>query len=346
MAENKKKTTHIALQGGGAHGAFTWGVLDKILEDGRIELDGISATSAGSMNAVSYAYGKMHGGNEGAREKLHEFWSEISQTNIFEPLKSSKLYEQMKKAKFHMLDTFTHSFSPYQYNPYNFNLVKDTLEKVVDVEELQKCNNTKLFISATNVRTGQVRVFDNTELSMDVVLASSTLPYLFQAVKVGDEYYWDGGYMGNPPIFPLFYYGDTTDVMIVHINPIKRSNIPKSAHEITNRINEITFNSSLLKEFRAINFVHKLLEQGWIKEEYRHKLRNILVHSIRADQALHDFDVSSKFDTDWEFLTYLRDLGRSEAANWIEKNYNNINNRSTVDLEKEFFRGSSGGGAI
>ncbi|WP_039457566.1 patatin-like phospholipase family protein [Candidatus Jidaibacter acanthamoebae] len=334
--EKKQKIVHMALQGGGAHGAFAWGVLDKILEDGRLSIDGMCATSAGSMNAVVYAYGKMKGGREGAREALHNFWYNISQSvGSLAPKFPPFFNDILKKWTFNLFDAMSHVVSPYQFNPNNINIIRDVLERTVNFEEMKSCNCTKLFISATNVRTGKVKVFDNKELSLDVVLASACLPYLFHSVKIKDEYYWDGGYIGNPAIFPLFYEGTTRDVIIIHINPIVRSKLPTEASEIMNRINEITFNASLLHEFRAIAFVNKLIEEGWIKDEYQHKLRNILMHSIRADEALHDFDISTKFDASWVSLTNLRDLGRIEAKNWLEKNFDKIGKKSSVNLKKE-----------
>ena len=331
-----KKKIHIALQGGGAHGAFTWGILDKILEDGRLEIDGLCSTSAGSLNAAVYSYGKLKGGAEGARKALHDFWQDVSQlshssTEVPTPFDNFIRYYGLS-----VFDNLSHIISPYQFNPLNYNLLKDVLGKHVDFEELKKDKATNLFISTTTVRTGKVRIFETSELSLDVIMASACLPYLYQAVKIGDEYYWDGGYMGNPAIFPLFYHGDTNDVVVVHINPMTRSKLPTNANEIMNRINEITFNSSLLHEFRAVAFVNKILEEGWIKDEFKHNLRHILIHSIRANEALHDFDVSSKFDTHWHFLTSLRDLGRIEATNWLNDNFDNIGKKSTVDLHKDF----------
>ncbi|MGB4191081.1 MAG: patatin-like phospholipase family protein [Rickettsiales bacterium] len=330
------KNVHMALQGGGSHGAFTWGILDKILEDGRLNIDGLCATSAGSMNAVLFSYGRLKGGNEGAREILHNFWQDVSKAGhhpneIPTPMDSFMLYWNLS-----VFDAISHAVSPYQFNPTNSNILRDILSSHVDFEELRKGKSTNLFISATTVRTGKVRVFNTAEISLDVVMASACLPYLFQAVKVDDEYYWDGGYTGNPAIFPLFYHGDTNDVIIVHINPMVRSKLPVNSNEIMNRINEITFNSSLLSEFRAIAFVKKIIKEGWIKDEFKHNLRNIFVHSIRADQALQDFNATSKFDTHWHFLTNLRDLGRIEAKIWLDENFSAIGNKSTVNLRKDF----------
>ena len=332
----KQKTVHMALQGGGSHGAYTWGILDELLEDGRLKFDGMCSTSAGSLNAAVFAYGQMKGGSEGAREALHNFWFSVSRMSSSVTDTPTPFDDFLRQSALNIFDNLSHIVSPYQFNPLNYNILRDILAKQVNFEELKHSKSSNLFISATNVRTGKVRIFNNHELSLDVIMASACLPYLFQAVQIEDEYYWDGGYMGNPAIFPLFYHGDTRDVIVVHINPMVRSKLPTNSNEIMNRINEITFNSSLLHEFRAIAFVNKLLENDWLKDEYKHNLRHIFVHSIRADEALHDFDVSSKFDTHWSFLTALRDLGRIEARNWLKLHFDNVGKRSSVDLHQEF----------
>ncbi len=339
----KKKVVNLALQGGGAHGAFGWGVIDGLLEDGRIEIEGICGTSAGSMNAVVYANGYMEGGPDGAREALHKFWKRISELGRqFSPVQKMP-WENLSASEnmdnslmFNLFENFTHIMSPYQFNPFNFHPLRILLEESVDFEKLHACKCSKLFISATNVRTGKVKVFINEEITMDVVLASACLPFLFQAVEINGENYWDGGYMGNPALFPLFYHTDSRDLVVVHINPMERKELPTKPHEIFNRVNEITFNSSLLKELRAIAFVNKILDQGWIKDEHKDKLKHMLVHSIRADKAMCDLSVASKFSTDWVFLQGLRDRGRGVVKEWLEQNFDAINNESTVDLNCEF----------
>ncbi len=344
MAKTPMKKVNVALQGGGAHGAFAWGVLDKFIEDGRLEVDGLSATSAGSMNAAVYAYGNMIGGPEGAREALHNFWWNISKAGeMYSPMKQMPWelpwlngWNVDNSLSFWLFDTITRMFSPYEFNPFNFNPLREVLIKSVDFEKLVKCTCTNLFISATDVRTGKVRVFRNEELTLDVVLASACLPFLFQAVEINGAHYWDGGYMGNPALFPLFRRTESRDIIIVHINPMFRQDIPMKAVDIIDRINEINFNSSLLFEFRAISFVIKLLEEGWLKDEYRSKLRYMLVHSISADEALGDLSVASKFNCDWPFLTSLRDRGRETAAQWLGENFIHLGKRPTVDLRKEF----------
>jgi NTE family protein len=336
------RVVNVALQGGGAHGAFAWGVLDKFIEDGRLEIEGVSGTSAGSMNAVVYAFGKLKG-NDGAREALHNFWKAISDAGQkYSPVKRMP-WEQMMSG-FNMKNSMasemfklvTSTFSPYQLNPFDFNPLRDVLEEQVDFEKLERESKTKLFLSTTNVRTGKVRVFNTEEVTADVVLASACLPNLFKAVEIDGEHYWDGGYMGNPVLYPLFYHTVTRDVIILHINPIERAGPPTGSNEIANRINEITFNSSLIKEMRSVHFVQKLLDDGWIKDEFRDRLKYVLIHSVRADNALNDLSVESKFASEWDFLTMLRDRGRACATEWLARNYSDVGERSSVDLRKEF----------
>jgi NTE family protein len=342
MSDTQVRAINLALQGGGAHGAFTWGVLDRLLEDGRVSFEGISATSAGAMNAVVYAYGQMRGGPDGARQALHDFWQRVSRSaSSYSPLTMTPMESMLGIQPEHSLayrafDGLTRSFSPYQLNPLNLNPLRDVLAACVDFDALKHCDCAKLFLSATNIRTGNVRVFQNEDLSIDAVMASACLPNLFQAIEIDGAFYWDGGYMGNPSLFPLFYNTESRDVVVVHINPIFNPNIPRSAAEIADRVNEITFNSALLKEFRAVAFVTKLIEDGWIKDEYRTRLRHMLIHSIRADQALNALGAASKFNTDWRFLTDLRDRGRATAEQWLGETYIHLGKRATVNLSEEY----------
>ncbi len=336
------KRVNMALQGGGAHGAFAWGLLDKFLEDGRVEIEGLSGTSAGSMNAVVYAYGVLKG-KDNARQALHDYWQAISDAGQKYSMVKRSPWEQMfggwtmeKSMATEGFKLLTSTFSPYQLNPMNFNPLREVLEAHVDFAELDASRSTKLFLSATNVRTGKVKVFHTHEITSDVVLASACLPYLFQAVEIDGEHYWDGGYMGNPVLYPLFYYTESRDVVILHINPIEREGPPTLSSEIANRVNEITFNSSLIKELRSVYFVQQLLDQGKIKEEFRDEFKYVLIHSVRADAALADLSVSTKFASEWEFLTMLRDRGRACASEWIERNFDHLGVRSTVDLKREF----------
>ena len=327
------KRVNLALQGGGAHGAFGWGVLDRLAEDGRLEVEGLSAASAGAVNAVVYAQGLMSGGNDGARSALEKFWKAVSDAG--RPYVPATM----------LLQSLSGMFSPYQFNPFNVNPLRQVLDKSIDMQAVRACDRVELFICATNVRNGQPRIFSTRELTLDMVLASACVPTMFQAVEVAGEHYWDGGYMGNPPLYPLIYNTQSRDIVIVHINPMVRPQLPTSAHEIQNRLNEITFNSSLIRELRAIAFVTKLIEQGWLKDEHRDKLKHVLIHSIRSDELMCDLDVSSKLDTRWEFLCDLRDRGRAAAAAWLDKAHVHIGQRSTVDLRAEYLGEAPAGGA-
>ena len=345
----KQKTLNLALQGGGAHGAFTWGVLDALLEDGRLDFEGVTATSAGAMNAAALAYGKSVGGNEKAREVLEQFWYEIAKTGAFYSPVRRNPFELMQglnpftqnwamdnSASFAMFEVMKNTFSPYQFNPLNINLLKDVLERVIDFDVVHDCACLELFISATNVRNGTSKIFRNKEVTIDVLLASACLPFLFQAQEVEGDAYWDGGYMGNPALWPLFYDAKCRDILIVHVNPLTRDEIPTEAYAIENRINEITFNTALLKELRAISFVKKLIHEDMLKDEYKDQYKDILLHAVRADAVMADLSIASKFDTDWNFLQHLRDQGREQGKNWLEKHYKSINKNSTVDIEKDY----------
>jgi NTE family protein len=327
---------NLALQGGGAHGAFTWGVLDRLLEDERIGIEGISATSAGAMNAAVTAYGLAEGGRDGAKTALANFWRRVSHAAAAGPLQPT-LFDRATGNRslesspiFIMFDLMTRLFSPYQFNPLNYNPLRQVLEQTVDFAAIRRAScPVKLFLSATNVRTGKVKVFDNAELSVDAVLASGCLPFMFQAVEIDGEAYWDGGYMGNPAIFPLIYHCDTTDVLIVHINPLERAELPRTANEILNRINEISFNSSLMREMRAISFVTRLIEEN---ESMANSLKQMRIHSVDASDVMGRLGVASKLNADWEFLTYLRDIGRERAERWIEETYASVGRETTTDI--------------
>lgn len=341
------KSINLALQGGGAHGAFAWGIIDRLLEDDRLHFEGISGTSAGSMNAVVLAYGLLTGGPEGARQKLHDFWKAISDTGQRysmvkrTPLEKFFNWDPEYSPSYEFFNSLTRWLSPYQLNIFDFNPLRDVLLEQVDFARLQQCQQTKLFISATNVCTGKVRVFHTEEITPEAILASACLPQLFKAVEIKGEHYWDGGYMGNPSLFPFFYHTGSTDVLLVHINPIERDTVPMRANEILNRVNEISFNSSLLKEFRAIAFVQKLLDEGWIKDEFKDQLKYIKLHSIRADKVLEDLSVATKFSSDWDFLTMLRDRGRLAADAWLAQNYDAVGKRSSVDVQESYLGGGS-----
>ena len=337
---SRTKSINLALQGGGAHGAFTWGVLDRLLEDERIAVDGISATSADAMNATVFAYGMAAGGRDGAKRALAVFWRRVSRAASRGPLQPSWLDRMLgnhaltHSPAFLAFDMMTRLLSPYEFNPLNANPLRDVLLDCVDFDALgRKTCPIKLFLSATNVRTGKVKVFDNAEIGVDAVLASACLPFLFQAVEIDGEAYWDGGYMGNPPVFPLIYNCASDDVLIVHINPLRREELPRSATDILNRINEISFNSSLMREMRAVNFVSHLIDDGKVSSG---SLRRMLIHGIAADDVMSTLGVASKLNADWDFLLRLRDTGRERTEQWLAAHFDRVGAESTVDLQHVF----------
>lgn len=346
------KKMNLALQGGGAHGAFTWGVLDALLEDGRIDVEGISATSAGSMNAVMLAQGLSTGGIDAARDLLETFWNRVSRAgNVFSPAQISaadKVHEYNPylaslmrwsinpSAAYGSLAALSSPLSPYQFNPYDINPLRDIVVDLVDFERVRNCKEAKLFITATNVESGQPRIFATDEITIDVVMASATLPTIYKAVKIGKSHYWDGGYMGNPSLWPLFYKAETKDILLVHVNPITRPDVPKDIMSIENRVNEITFNASLIHELRAIAFVQKLLEDNMLKEEFRPLYKDVHLHAIRAEDAMSSLLVASKFDTSWPFLQKLKDLGRRHGKEWLEKSFAQVGKESTIDIQAEY----------
>lgn len=338
MATNTK-SINLALQGGGAHGAFTWGVLDRLLEDQRLQIEAISGTSAGAMNAVVVADGLMRNGCDGARAGLAAFWRKVSDVNRFGPMQRAPLDMFMgnwsldHSPGYIFLDFLTRLASPYALNPWKMNPLKDLLEQAVDFDVVRSCNKTKVFVSATNVETGRVRVFDRRGLTSDMVMASACVPYMFQAVEIDGVPYWDGGFMGNPVLFPFHEQTDCRDIMVVQINPIERKGTPRTARDILNRMNEITFNGSLLKELRSIDFVRRLIEQKKLSPE---QYRQVNVHIIEAQDELRPLGASSKLNTEWAFLQHLFEIGRRSTDKWLERNFNDIGNRSTVDLRAMF----------
>jgi NTE family protein len=334
-----EKTINLALQGGGAHGAFTWGVLDRLLEDGRIAIDGISATSAGAINAALLAQGLMAGGPEGARQQLHAFWQDISEQSSH-VLSFLGLFDGFSPgwnrdwSPGHLwFDLASRLLSPYQLNPFGYNPLRELLQRTIDVDRIRACDTVKLFISATNVETGKIRVFDHRELTVDAILASACLPQVFHAVEIDGQYYWDGGYMGNPAMFPLIYNCDCRDIVIIRINPIVRRGLPQTGRDIVNRLNEITFNSSLMREMRAIAFVTRLIDDGKIAPG---EMKRMLIHMIEADELMVEYGVASKLNPDWQFLCHLRDVGRARAERWIKATIGRLGVESTIDIAEEF----------
>jgi NTE family protein len=341
MVNNGEKKINIALQGGGSHGAFTWGVLDRLLDDERIAIDGISATSAGAMNGAALCYGYAVGGRIGAKRVLAALWRGIASIAAPQWLPENTLHKEFNRLWreylramapfFSAFQRMSYLVSPYEFNPLNINPLKQVLEDAIDFSVLRGRDSAiKLFLSATNVRTGKIKVFEKKELSADAVLASSCLPLVFQAVEIEGQYYWDGGFMGNPALFPLIYGCDSRDILVVHINPLERPEVPQSAFDILNRVNEISFNSSLMREMRAINYVTQLIDDGTIAGE---RAKRMYIHAIAADEVLTKLGMVSMMNTDFDFLRELRDVGRRYAERWLEETWDRIGRESTIRLE-------------
>ncbi len=338
------KTVNLALQGGGSHGAYTWGVLDALAEDTRIEISAISGASAGAMNAAVFASGLDEGGRDGARKKLEEFWLSVSTEGSLD--RPQRRYIDAWLAAWNGIlpgaalaaewtDAISQFMSPYAFNPLNINPLRAHLVAAVDFARLRGSDGVKLFIAATNVKTGHGEIFRRDILTADHVMASACLPRLFQAVQIDGQAYWDGGYAGNPPLWPLFYETQCRDAIIVQINPIERSEIPRTSEEIADREDEITFNASLLAELRAADFVARLIKSGVLKNQ-NYRLERL--HRIGGAGKLESFNAETKLDASWPFLKQLRDLGRLDAKTWLEENFDSIGVESTLDIDRALKR--------
>lgn len=324
----------LALQGGGAHGAFTWGVLDRLLEERWLVIDGISGTSAGAMNAAILVHGFVQGGAAQARVALEAFWRRVSDAALLSPFRRTPLdvllgrWTLDSSPLFVAADMMARVFSPYDLNPLAANPLCDILSETIDFAALSGAS-IKLFVTATNVRTGRGRVFRNGDLNPDVLLASACLPTLFQAIELDGEAYWDGGYSGNPTITPLVRECRSHDTIIVQINPVERPGTPRTARDILNRLNEVSFNAVLLKELRMIGLLRNLAQSGDDESANWARMR---VHRISSD-VMVDLGYSSKLNAEWAFLTMLRDEGRQAAEAFLNLHGNDLGNRSSLDLD-------------
>lgn len=342
-----KKRINLALQGGGAHGAFTWGVLDRLLIDEDLEVAAISGTSAGALNGAAFKAGMIEGGRSGARARLEWLWTEVGARpdmhlpEWMTPFSLSAVAKSLEASlPFMASDTLSRVVSPYAYGPFYTNPLKPIVSQFnYDTVCAETDEGPCLFVCATNVRSGKVRVFKNREISTDAILASACLPTVFQAVRVTDpetgisDDYWDGGYTGNPAIFPFFDAAFPEDVVIVNINPLDRSETPRTAQEIQNRINEISFNSSLLRELRAIEFVQRLLKDGKLKKGEKQR---VLVHMIADDALMNDLSVATKMIPTPYTLAKLKEAGQRAADDFLAKHRDDLNQRSSVDLTEMF----------
>lgn len=324
----------LALQGGGSHGAFTWGVLDRLLEEDWIDIEAISGTSAGAMNAAIMADGFAKGGREGGRSALEQFWRKVSEAARFSPLQRGPLdvllgnWSLENSPFFQMLDMTARVLSPYQLNPMGGNPLSDILTEMVDFDRLTH-GDIRLFVTATNVQTGCGRIFRNEDINVDVLLASACLPTMYHAVEIDGEPYWDGGYSGNPAIAPLVRECGAKDTILVQINPVERDGIPKSARDIASRLNEVSFNSVLLKELRMIALLRRVVSA---EDEEGARWAEMRMHRITGDVML-ELDSSSKMNGEWSFLEMLRDEGRMASEAFLTRHQPDLGVRPTLDID-------------
>ncbi len=324
----------LALQGGGSHGAFTWGVLDRLLEESWLTFDGISGTSAGAMNAAVMTSGYAKGGADGARAALEGFWKSVSDAGKSSPFRRGPMemlaghWTLEYSPMFLAAELASRVFSPYDLAPAGFNPLRELLAEAVDFKALSS-SPIKLFITATNVHTGSGHVFRNAEITPDVLMASGCLPTMFQAVEIDGEFYWDGGYAGNPTMTPLVRDCQSHDTILVQINPIKRSTVPTTARDILDRLNEVAFNAPLLKELRMIALLHKVADPGHGEGALWAKMR---IHRIASD-AMLNLSATSKMISEWPFLCELRDFGRAAAQSFLDAHADDLGKTSTLDLD-------------
>src|SRR6516164_4602230 len=328
-AEVEAKTVSLALQGGGSHGAFTWGVLDRLLEEKGLAFEGITGTSAGAVNAVVLADGLAGGSREEAREALNAYWRKVSllSSRILPPTPLNKAMDFPLGFVF-----LTYFASPYQMNPLNYSPFKELLRETINFERVRQQTAVKLFLCATNVQTAKIKIFRGEEIGLEHLLASTCLPLLMQAVEVDGEYYWDGSYAGNPAIFPLVYDCAARDILMIHVTPAERPGVPATSPAIMNRMQEISFNTALIREMRTIDHFNRLIDDGRLEGGKR-----LLVHLIEAEDLIQGISWWSRLNADWDFVMRLYELGRARAEEWLKDNFERIGVESTVDLKERYF---------
>ncbi len=321
---DEQRSISLALQGGGSHGALAWGTLDALLADNNVRIDAISSTSAGAMNGAILAAGLARGGPTEAGSALHRFWRAVSRAGMFSPYRRSPWSQWVgdwsldDQPLYHWIDTMTRIASPYQLNPHNLNPLRDLLERELDLDALNSDDAPRLYIVATDLRSGLPRVFRQPGITLDAIMGSAALPHLFQAVEADGFAYWDGGYVGNPALLPLIRLHERTDIVLVQTNPFRREDLPKTGRDIVNRLNEITFNSALLKELRVIS-------------EQQRNGADIRLHRIGADEELACFSPSAKLNVEWAYLKHLRSRGHALGQAFLEDHGQNIGKTSTFD---------------
>ena len=337
LDEDQPKSISLALQGGGSHGAFTWGVLDALLEDGRLGINGVSGASAGAMNAVALGHGFAQAAepvqaHEAARQSLRKLWERVARMG-----EASKLQRGMMdlwlsgwKATGASISS---QLSPAQTNPFDINPLRSLVKELIDFKQLATLNSPRIFVSATHVNTGKAEIFSGKRLTDAAVMASACLPMLFRAVEIEGEHYWDGGYSGNPALHPLIYQCPCSDIVLIQINPIERNSVPDTGAEIMDRINELTFNASLLGQMRSIDFVNRLIDKGYLPSD---RYRTVRLHRIDGGEALEAYPASTKSTADGAMIEKLFELGHLCARKWLKKNFDEIGVKSTINISKDY----------
>lgn len=329
---------NLALQGGGAHGAFTWGVLDGLLADGRVSFEGVSGTSAGAMNAACLAQGLMAGGRDGARQALADFWTAVAKSSPFDQGRQSAGMAPAMK----MMLQWTEHLSPEQLNPLDLNPLRDIIGQQIDFARLGRESPVKLFIAATHANSGKLRIFKNHELSVDALLASACLPTIHRSVIIDGEPYWDGGYSANPAVFPLFYECTAADIMLVLLTPLRYTETPETAQDIRVRLRELAFNATFLREMRMFAHLRDQVGESWLPDwlplnRFEQRMKRLRFHAISADALLGALPAESKLTVNLEFFESLRDDGREHARAWLASYWPSIGRQATLDLGKLFY---------
>lgn len=337
--ESPKKRIAIALQGGGSHGSFTWGVLDALLEEDNLEIAGLSGTSAGAMNSTALLQGYLKGGAKGAQKELKAFWHGMAEASAKTGMKSNpfdpfnKPFSLRGTPQYEFLGLMSNFFSPYELNPLDINPLRDFVEDFFDFDLIQKSKDMQVFLCATHVRSGKLKIFTGKEVCENALLASACLPTLFKAVEVKGDFYWDGGFIGNPAIYPLIYNTDAKDVVVIQLRQAFRDTIPKTAADISDRHKEITFNSCLVREMRAIHFITSLIDKGSIKDP---DIQRLNMHLIRNEDIAGGIDMSSALNTEKDFFDYMFKEGQKTGKAWLKKNFKSIGVQSTAEIEQDF----------
>ncbi|MEK6209749.1 MAG: patatin-like phospholipase family protein [Pseudomonadota bacterium] len=336
MKFGQRKVITLALQGGGALGALTWGVLDRLLEEPKLKIEAISGTSAGAINAAALASGYAKGGREGARKSLDDFWNSVG-TASYSIGSSTGVHRALLPNPQKLLLGLTRFFSPYQLNPFDINPLRDIVAKVVDFDAVQSRRAIRLFVGATRVRTGTLRLFENRELTSDALLASACLPTLHHTIEIDGEPYWDGGYTGNPAVYPLIYRCKTPSILVVMLQPLTREDPPTSAQAIRSRLTEFQFNSSFLREMRSIALAKQAIDAQWLPiGSLERRFRKLNFHLIETDDLLARMSIEKALNADLGFLLKLKEEGRTRAGAWLEKHFDQVGGRSSIDLAKLF----------